>query len=101
MVYITGKAEHPFKRFLKYLLFFSIILAIVGGYLYLHPEIWQQWVKGTPLEPPPTVTRMYKWQDADGQWQLSDQRPDAGVKYEILIFNSNTNIVPSLPVDEK
>jgi hypothetical protein len=101
MAYITGRAEHPFVRILKYLLVISIILAVAAGYLFLHPEIWQEWVKGTPLEPPPTVTKMYKWRDTSGQWQLTDRQPDSGIKYEILIYNSDTNIVPSLPVEEK
>ena len=101
MAYITGRAEHPFFRFLKYLLVFSIILVIAAGYLYLHPEIWHEWVKGTPLQPAPAVTRMYKWQDASGQWHLTDRQPDSGIKYEILIYNSNTNIVPSVPTEEK
>jgi hypothetical protein len=101
MTYITGRAEHPLVRFLKYLLVFSIILAIAGGYLFLHPDIWQEWVKGTPLEPPPTVTKMYKWQDADGQWQLTDRQPGPGIKYEILIYNSNANIVPAVPTEDK
>ena len=101
MTYITGRAEHPFFRFLKYLLVFSIILAVAGGYLFLHPEIWQKWVKGTPLEPAPTVTTTYKWQDANGEWHLTDRQPDSGIKYEILIHNSNTNIVPPVTTEEK
>lgn len=101
MAYITGRAEHPFIRFLKYLLVFSIILGIAGGYLFLHPDIWHDWVKGTQLEPPPTVTKMYKWQDANSQWQLTDQPPGSGIKYDVLIYNSDANIVPSVPTGEK
>lgn len=101
MSYITGRTQHPVWKFLKAVLVVLVIVAIAGAYLYMNPEIWKKWVKGTPLEPPPTVTQMYKWQDASGQWQVSDRPPDAGIQYEVLQYRSNENVVPSLPTDDK
>ena len=101
MAYITGKAQHPLVKVLKVLVVLLLISGIAGGYLYFHPEVWKKWVKGTPLQAPPSVTRMYKWQDANGQWQVSDRQPPAGVEYEIMSYSSDENIVPSLPVEDK
>ena len=101
MAFVTGRAQHPVWKALKTILFVLVILAVAGVYLYMNPEIWNKWVKGTPLAPAPAVTQMYKWRDASGQWQISDRPPDAGIKYEVLQFRSDTNVVPSFPIEEK
>ncbi len=101
MAYITGKAERSVWKFFKVIIVLGIITGAVGGYLYFHPETWKPWVKGTPFEPAPTVTRVYKWQDQNGEWQMTDQPPPGGVKYETLIYSSNTNVTPSMDTDKK
>jgi hypothetical protein len=101
MAFVTGRAQHPVWKAFKTILFVLVILAAAGAYLYMHPATWNKWVKGTPLAPAPAVTQMYKWRDANGQWQISDRPPDAGVKYEVMKYRSDTNVVPSLPAEEK
>lgn len=101
MAYITGRAQHPVVKVFKVLIIILVIAGVAGGYLYLHPEIWQKWVKGTPLQPPPSVTHVYKWQDANGQWQVSDHPPPAGTKYETLNYSSDANVVPSLSTEQE
>lgn len=101
MAYITGRAQHPAVKALKVLVVILIIASVAGGYLYLHPEAWKKWTKGTPLEPAPTVTRVYKWQDANGQWQVSDHLPPPGTKYEVLNYSGDENVVPSLSVENE
>ena len=101
MAYITGRAQHPAVKALKVIVVILVITGIVGAYLYMHPELWKEWVKGTPLEPPPTVTQMYKWRDASGAWQVSDRLPPAGTEYEILQYSSGANVVPSLPTEQE
>lgn len=101
MVFVSGRAQHPVWKVLKAIFWVLVILAIAGAYLYLNPEKWKKWVKGTPLEPAPTVTQMYKWKDADGQWQISDRPPDAGIQYEVLKYSSDTNVMPSLQQEQK
>ena len=101
MAYITGRAQHPALKALKVLVIIVVIAGVAGGYLYLHPELWREWVKGTPLEPLPVVTNVYKWQDTNGQWQITDRPPPTGTKYEILKYSSDANIVPSIPVEQE
>lgn len=101
MSYVTGRAQHPAWKVVKVILFILVILAAAGAYLYMNPDLWKQWTRGTPLEPAPTITKMYKWQDASGQWQVSDRPPDAGIKYEVLQYRSNENVVPSLQMDKE
>ena len=95
---------------MKILVLVILLLAAAGGYLYLHPEVMEPLLRatplepllrGTPLEPPPAETTLYKWRDANGQWQVSDDPPGGGVKYEILHYRSDVNVIPALPKKEK
>lgn len=43
-----------------------------------------------PENPP-----LYKWRDAKGQWQVTDTPPD-GRRYETIVVDPNTNVMPSL-----
>ena len=86
---------------MKILVLILLIAASVGGYLYLHPEIVRPLLQGTILEPPPVETKLYKWRDASGQWQVSDTPPSAGIKYEILQYRSDVNVVPALTEKKK
>ena len=72
-----------------------ILLLAAGGYIYLHPEVLRPLLQGMALEPPPAETTLYKWRDANGQWQVSDAPPGGGVKYEVLRYRSDVNIIPS------
>jgi len=94
------KAQSPLKQMIKVILFILCLLAVLAGYLYLHPDVWQKWVKGTPLEPAPTTTNLYKWQDENGQWQVSDTKPASGTEYEILQYKSDTNVMPLVPRED-
>jgi hypothetical protein len=86
---------------MKILALVILIAAAAGGYLYLHPEVIRPLLQGTPLALPPAETKLYKWRDATGQWQVSDTPPGAGVKYEILQYRSDVNVVPALPEKKK
>lgn len=100
MVFITGKSQHPAWKYLKFFLLACLLLGITALYLYLNPDLWRKWFAGTPLGPLPTITKTYKWRNADGEWQISDRPPKGNVEYETLIYNSDANIVPSLEVPE-
>ena len=86
---------------MKILVLVILIIAAAGGYLYLHPEIWRPLLQGTPLAPPPVETKLYKWLDANGQWQVSDTPPAGGVKYEVLQYRSDVNVIPSSGPEKK
>jgi hypothetical protein len=85
---------------MKFIIVLLVALSGAGVYLYLNPDVWQPLVKGTPLEPAPTKTQVYKWQDANGQWQITDHPPAGKTPYENLEYTSDANILPSIPVDD-
>ena len=86
---------------MKFIIILLIVLSGAGAYIYLNPEVWQPWVKGTSLEPAPTKTQVYKWQDENDQWQITDGPPTGKTPYEILEYSSDTNIVPSIPLEDQ
>jgi hypothetical protein len=78
-----------------------LIASLLGGaglaYLYIaERERLAGWLEGTPLALPATVTRAYKWRDADGAWQITDTPPPAGTSYETMTVRGDVNVVPAL-----
>jgi hypothetical protein len=79
------------------------LAAVAAGayYVYRNPTVVSPLVEGTPLES--TVretlgtTRVYKWRDANGVWQISDEPPPEGTKFEKLEYQNDANVVPSVP----
>ncbi|MFP3874425.1 MAG: DUF4124 domain-containing protein [Thiohalophilus sp.] len=80
----------------KALLILLGLLFGAGLYLYTEPDLQrqarQQLDKLTGTE---RSERLYRWQDAGGQWQITDQPPPAGTEYDILQYDSETNVIPS------
>jgi hypothetical protein len=75
-----------------------VLVAAAGGYLYLYqPQLLDKWLSKTPIDIGPTTTTVYKWQDARGNWQISDQPPPAPTAYEVLEYRSDTNVMPIAP----
>ena len=87
---------------MKKLLIAIIVLAAAGGYLYVfEQETVREWLKGTPLEPEPSRTVVYKWQDRDGNWQITDIPPAGDIPYERLEYRGNQNVMPLVPPEDR
>lgn len=83
---------------MKVFLFILLVAAIVGGYyLYENPRVVEPLIEGTPLEETIGKTKLYKWRDAGGTWQVSDKPPAGGIDYEVVEYRHDANIIPSLP----
>jgi hypothetical protein len=80
-----------------------VLVAVAAGayYVYRNPTVVTPLVEGTPLES--TVrdtlgtTRVYKWRDDKGVWQITDEPPPEGTKFEKLEYVNDANVVPSVP----
>lgn len=94
---------------MKIFIVIIVLLAAAAAYVYLHPEDVRNMLQGTPMEPlvrgtplaPPEETTLYKWRDANGQWQVSDKPPAGGIKYETLHYRSDVNVMPALKEEKK
>jgi len=53
-----------------------------------------------PVAPSATTT-LYRWQDENGEWVVSDRPPPDGVAYEEVRYREDTNVLPPAdPADD-
>jgi hypothetical protein len=77
-----------------------VVLGLVAAgayYVYLNQDAAREWLRGTPLQLEPSVTRLYKWQDAQGRWHVTDQLPPSGTTYTSLEYTDDVNVLPVPP----
>ncbi|MCS3903105.1 hypothetical protein J2T55_001122 [Methylohalomonas lacus] len=80
---------------MKWFIGLLLITAALVAWLYVDRDARQRWLAGTPLAP--AETTVYKWRDADGEWQISDKPPAAGIDYERLQYHHDSNAMPLAP----
>lgn len=81
----------------KFLLILAAVLTGIGLYLYLDPRLSRQ-LENTVREVLPgqsPSSRVYKWRDTSGRWQLTDRPPARGVPYQVLEYNHDANLMPA------
>ena len=73
------------------------VLAGAGAiYLYLNPDRWAAFREEVPGRLAASGhTTFYRWQDAAGDWQLSDRPPSADVPYTKVEVPRDANVLPS------
>ena len=79
----------------RFILFGLAIVLIAGALLYTNPD-WRAYLlrTGDNVMNEVKTTTLYKWQDADGQWQVSSEKPPPGTEFEILKYQRDTNVMP-------
>ncbi len=78
------------------LLWVLLAVALVGGiYLYQNTDLRDR-VEGLSSEAglSKKTTRVYKWQNDKGEWQITDQLPPEGTDYETLNYREDLNVLP-------
>jgi hypothetical protein len=76
-----------------------VALLLAGGvYLYLNPEYRSRLITSTSsIVTPVSTSRVYKWRNDKGEWQLTDTLPHEGIVYETLEHRSDENVLPLPP----
>ena len=83
------------------LLLLIALALLAGAFLYFKPE-YRQWFQelssdiGLSGAIPKKTTRLYKWRDATGLWQITDQ-PPPDTAYETLEYREDVNVLPRPP----
>jgi len=80
-----------------------LALLLAGGiFLYLNPEYRSRLLSSTSdMVSPVSTSRIYKWRNDKGEWQLTDTPPPEGVTFEILEHRSDENVLPRPPQLDK
>ena len=80
-----------------------LALLVAGGiFLYLNPDYRSRLLSSTSeMITPVATSRIYKWRNARGDWQLTDTLPPEGISYEILEHRSDENVLPRPPQLDK
>ena len=94
ITYIKSRADKG--RFLWALALLAA-LGGLGGYFFLFPESLPEWAAKTSIGRDLQTTTVYKWQDASGAWQVSDQLPPAGTEYQVEKYTPDANVLPLPP----
>ncbi|MDH3526156.1 MAG: DUF4124 domain-containing protein [Gammaproteobacteria bacterium] len=79
-----------------------IVLVLAGLFLHLNPEYKTRLMElasdaGSTFSPAGKTTRLYKWRNAEGTLQITDQPPSVDIEYETLDYHQDTNILPQPP----
>jgi hypothetical protein len=80
-----------------------LVLLLAGGtFLYLNPDYRNRLGTSTAgLVTPVATSRIYKWRNAKGEWQLTDKLPPEGFVFETLEHRSDENVLPRPPQLDK
>lgn len=79
------------------LLLLLIALAALAWWYFWPQTLPAGWREALPVveSSPAHNPSLYKWKDARGQWQVSDQPPPPGVAYEEVRVDPDTNVLPA------
>ncbi len=81
----------------KWLLIGLVILAVGAFLLYQDPGFRAYLDRESDKILPESVTHttVYKWKDRSGQWQISNDPPPIGTRYETIQYRKDTNVIPA------
>lgn len=78
------------------------LLLLVFGYIWFNPDYQEQLKQqleevSSDAGITKKTTRVYKWRNADDEWQITDHLPPEGVEYESLDYREDVNVLPLPP----
>jgi hypothetical protein len=87
---------------MRLFLLLIVLLLVAGLVVYLKPGYWNRIQDlsstiGLSQIAPKKTTRLFKWRDAGGNWQITDQLPPDGIDYELLEYREDVNVLPRPP----
>ena len=83
----------------KFVLVLLVVAVGLGGLAFVNPA-FMRWIRHT-TGTAPVSTKVYKWQDKDGNWHITSERPPAGVKYQEQEYLHDTNVLPAPKTDKQ
>ncbi len=81
----------------KLILLVLFVLLAAGVFWYLQPDTARRLLDESPLGSSGELTRVYKWRDPRGHWQITDDPPPQGVDFEVREYRADVNVLPLPP----
>jgi hypothetical protein len=81
-------------------IFWILLIIVIAAAIaaYMDPDIKNLILESTGQMQ--TKSKVYKWKDSQGNWQISNTPPAKGMPYTEQEYLHNTNIVPPLQTTE-
>ncbi len=81
-------------------IFWILLIIVIAAAIaaYMDPDIKNLILESTGQTQ--TKSKVYKWKDSQGNWQISNTPPAKGIPYTEQEYLHNTNIVPPLQTTE-
>lgn len=92
-----SKYRNPWPKRIFWLTAIAILIGSTVAYHRIYPEKLPAWAADTDVGKRLQTTQVYKWQDTDGAWQVSDQPPPQGVDFEVRAYARDENVLPLPP----
>lgn len=83
----------------KLLWIIVLIVIVILGYAWIDPEFRSVLMETTGTKQ--KSTKVYKWQDKNGKWHITNTRPAPGIPYTEQEYLHNTNVIPSVSEGNK
>ncbi len=83
----------------KLVLLAALAAAALAGYWYFEPQSRPSWLSDRLPVAPGAEVKLYRWQNEQGQWQVSDAPPPDGIDYEVVSYRHDTNVMPAPETD--
>jgi hypothetical protein len=87
---------------MRLFLLIIVLLLVAGLVVYLKPE-YRDRIRDLSSDvglsgiTPKKTASLFKWRDAGGNWQITDQPPPDGIDYEKLEYREDVNVLPRPP----
>lgn len=86
---------------LRYLIILAI-LATIAYYVYQDPALNKKLMsKVNQVAPELNNSTLYKWQNKQGEWQVTDRPPAQGIPYTTISSNDQVNVMPTPQASKK
>lgn len=70
-------------------------MGALGAYWYFNPGAQPAILADLLPSDPSAETVLYRWQDEQGQWVVTDRPPAEGITYEEVRYRDDANVIPA------
>ena len=97
---MISRMQHRSNPWRARLIWLFVLLSGLGGgaaYFHMNPDELPEWAANSGLGRDLQSATVYKWQDASGEWHISDQKPAENIEYKKSRYTRDTNVLPLPP----